>query len=350
MSFSSALFATSTLALALVTQAQEPTFDVQVAVPTAAAAVGSATSNLDPQSTDGRTSIEFLNASITDVLNFLKDKGFNYVVQDMDVPASKTVTLSIKDRPLKEIADAVATSLGGHWINRNGVHIFSKDAYDSFKTVNPEETIKTAQSLIQSLKSSPDLKLPQSPSYTLPKATQPWTVYAFPNVEFGGKNWQYQPKEFSAPGKGWTWESKQFGDFDQATEEFRKKMQGSDEFKQKWSYEFQFYASPLPKAIHPAPRVFVNQAPYLYVHPTPRGFAFPHSRYGIPSQNLKVHTTSTSDRLFSSLTPHQKALQSQRGYLHYSELSPAQQRILTNPNGQFVIEYRSGAKRLVIKN
>ena len=74
----------------------------------------------------GNTSVQFSSAHITEVLKWLRDNGYNFVVNDNDLPKNRTITLNIKDLPVSAVADAIAKSLDGHWETTNGIRVFKK--------------------------------------------------------------------------------------------------------------------------------------------------------------------------------------------------------------------------------
>ncbi len=78
------------------------------------------------QDAKSRVSVHFQSAKVGEVLRWLQNNGFNFVLNDEDISNAKTITLNINNQPIRALADAIARSLGGHWETANGIHIFKK--------------------------------------------------------------------------------------------------------------------------------------------------------------------------------------------------------------------------------
>jgi len=75
------------------------------------------------------TSVQFSSAQVTEVLRWLRDNGYNFVVNDSELPKNRTITLNISSQPVSAVADAIARSLDGHWETSNGIHVFKKGTF-----------------------------------------------------------------------------------------------------------------------------------------------------------------------------------------------------------------------------
>ena len=73
-----------------------------------------------------RVSISFNHASVGDVLDWMTKNGASFVAADSELPKDATITLNVKDEPMNEVLDAVASALGGHWERRGHMRIFRK--------------------------------------------------------------------------------------------------------------------------------------------------------------------------------------------------------------------------------
>lgn len=71
-----------------------------------------------------RVSVDFEHAQVSEVLNWLSKNGASFVAADSELPKDATITMSVKDQPLDEVVDAIASALGGHWERRGGVRVF----------------------------------------------------------------------------------------------------------------------------------------------------------------------------------------------------------------------------------
>lgn len=114
-------------AIAIVGAAQDPTFDYP-----AAKHVGfdipkedqSLTSN---QSTE-KVSVTFRNASIREVLDWLKNQGVSFVVGDDQVNKDGHVNINVMNQSLDTVMRALGTAWDGHWEKRDGMYVFRKGA------------------------------------------------------------------------------------------------------------------------------------------------------------------------------------------------------------------------------
>lgn len=111
-------------AIAIVAAAQDPTFEYPAAkhvgfdVPKDSLFQGSASS--------GSVSVSFRNATAREVLDWLKNEGVNFVVDDGQINKDGRVSLNVVNKPLQTVMDALARAWGGHWEKKNDIWIFRK--------------------------------------------------------------------------------------------------------------------------------------------------------------------------------------------------------------------------------
>ena len=101
--------------------------EAQVAQPApSVTVVAQAASDQDQEETQARVSVSFNHATVGDVMDWLTKNGLSFVAADSELPKDATITLNVKDEPINEVADAIASALGGHWERRGGMRIFRK--------------------------------------------------------------------------------------------------------------------------------------------------------------------------------------------------------------------------------
>jgi hypothetical protein len=75
------------------------------------------------QATD-RVSVSFKNASLREVLDWLKDQGVSFVVKDDQVDKGARVSINAVNQPLGDVMSALARSLNGHWARNKDIWVF----------------------------------------------------------------------------------------------------------------------------------------------------------------------------------------------------------------------------------
>lgn len=73
---------------------------------------------------DRTVSHHFDHANVNEVLAWLVQQGFSYVVNDRDFGPDTTVTLDFNHVTVREAAHALADALGGHWEREGKVYVF----------------------------------------------------------------------------------------------------------------------------------------------------------------------------------------------------------------------------------
>src|SRR5579862_1028543 len=106
--------------------AQEPGFDYQVAAPVDTPATATLADYRVAQNqslNQGGVSARFHDARVVEVLEWLDKQGVNYVIADPSLNDHK-ITLNIDDQPVGDVADAIASALGGHWEHRGKIRVY----------------------------------------------------------------------------------------------------------------------------------------------------------------------------------------------------------------------------------
>lgn len=75
-----------------------------------------------------RVSVTFKNATVREVLDWLKDQGVSFVVKDEQVDKNARVSLNAVNQPLGDVMNALARSLNGHWAKSKDMWVFQPGA------------------------------------------------------------------------------------------------------------------------------------------------------------------------------------------------------------------------------
>lgn len=74
--------------------------------------------------TTERVSVSFKDATVREVLDWLKNAGVNFVVSDEQVRKDAHVSINVVNQPISELMTALANSWGGHWEKQKGIWVF----------------------------------------------------------------------------------------------------------------------------------------------------------------------------------------------------------------------------------
>lgn len=83
--------------------------------------VGQAPLSKDP-ALQKPVSITFTNGNLGDVLRTLSKNGLSFIVEETERARSARFTLSITNKPLSHVLEAIADVYGGIWSNKNGIY------------------------------------------------------------------------------------------------------------------------------------------------------------------------------------------------------------------------------------
>lgn len=139
-------------------------------------------------SLDRRVTAHFEHAGAEEVLAWLRQEGFNFVVKDASVSDQK-ITLSVENQPLWDVAQSIASALGGGWSREGDVYTFHKGMDYMFD----------------------GLSMPLSDGKGIPFAEGKPFMFTAP----GGKGFNFDgmgSKDWSQFGKQWAEWGKKFGE------------------------------------------------------------------------------------------------------------------------------------------
>jgi hypothetical protein len=70
--------------------------------------------------------VEFQNATVGEVLQWLTHKGVNFVAAEAEVDRGAKITLNVQNAPLEDVVNSIASALGGHWVRQGEMRVFRK--------------------------------------------------------------------------------------------------------------------------------------------------------------------------------------------------------------------------------
>ena len=73
-------------------------------------------------SLDKRVTASMTNASMDEVLQWLRRTGVNFVIDKTHAPKDAKLNLNIVDKPLRDVMDAIASAVGGAWQKHGDVY------------------------------------------------------------------------------------------------------------------------------------------------------------------------------------------------------------------------------------
>jgi hypothetical protein len=109
---------------------QDPSLNLQYAAPDESAMAGLDTFWSSPASPAQRTleskrvSAKFNQANAREIVGWLISNGVNFVVNDEDLPAKKSISMNLVDQPLGEVLQAIGTALEGRFVRRGEIYVF----------------------------------------------------------------------------------------------------------------------------------------------------------------------------------------------------------------------------------
>ncbi len=138
---------TGVLAALGVSHGQEPTIDTALAYPSSAkndlATFGGQGQNVvaslashpefAEEKYDRKVTASFRGSSLQDVLRWLTSQGVSFVADESKLPKDKKITLNVVDRPLKEVLQALATAMDGHWESEGGMLVWRSGRTAEFR-------------------------------------------------------------------------------------------------------------------------------------------------------------------------------------------------------------------------
>jgi len=315
---------------------QDPTLNLQFAIPVAEETVAASTTaelvgSIDKQTQ--RVSLRFTNAKAKDVIGWLQKQNVNFVIEDSELPKDKTVSLNLQNQPIDDVMEALGAAFDGSFEKRKDIWVFRagrRAMFFSDDLALPGAPM-APRSLRMTLPSPPKLRGIEGKDLTPEQKKKLEAEMQHLEAEMKklgtelGKQFQFQFKDFD-------------GKFD---EEFAKKLELQlKDFDKTFGKDFEIKMDRIGKALevelkaHEEAMIALDKA----------------AKAGERAVQVRVKAAQTEE-LFKSITPEQKKLQKDRGYLKLSDMTAEQRKLITaDPKAEFEIKIVKNDETLVIKN
>jgi hypothetical protein len=111
-------------AVAVVASPQDPSFEYP-----AAKHVGFDVTKDDSQSSQSdKVSVSFKNATVREVLDWLKNQGVNFVIGDDQINKESRININVMNQPVESFMKALAGAWAGHWEKKEDIWVFRQGA------------------------------------------------------------------------------------------------------------------------------------------------------------------------------------------------------------------------------
>ena len=278
------------------------------------------------EDSQARVSASFNHAQLSEVMDWLTKNGFNFVAADSELPKDATITLNAKDEPVNEVADAIASALGGHWEHRGSMRIFRKgERFQVFSGgFTPGENGGRPWNVMPKIKAFGEdgdhvfvmPKIPDMKEFKMPDIQMP-DLKNLPGMDEEARK---EMEKALAESKAEMLKSgEEMKISRKAMEEARKEIEKAkrehpEAFNGKtfvWGDNGKVFASPDEKG-------------FFKVDPGEKGKTF-HYRVGRPSMTIDGRSFT---KFIDSLSPDQRELNRRQGYLKASDLTENQHNML----------------------
>lgn len=249
-------------------------------------------------SLDKHVTASLTNASMDDVLQWLRKTGVNFVIEKNDANAKAKFNINVVNKPLKDVMDAIASAAGCRWQKHGDVYSLSRGMAFA------PEMLGDWEHDIAPMIEEGDMQRNELFNSITPK-----------QKELMKSRGHLMPEDLTSRQKELL---KPFGDL--------KKSIGIKDGDREFNLG--------PQGNAPSPRVRVMPPPAM-----PRIEAVP------------MPETSRWKELSASLTAEQKDLLKSQGHLFDDQLTPAQLRLVNLPNdATFTLTIVNGANSITIKS
>ncbi len=317
---------------------QDPSLNLQYAIPAAeeVSILESLPSSDSEDQVKQSVSVRFTNAKAKEVFGWLQKKNVNFVVDDSQLPANKTITLNLQNQAMEDVLEAIGSALGGRFEKRKDIYVFQAGEGRGYRQL--KRTVDPA------------------------RPAAPWMrIETLPSRPMSPE----EKKRFDASMQKFEAEMKRFGEKMEKDfgPEFEKKF-NSKEFELKmdkaFGPEFQKRMEEFGKSFEGFGKSFEGMGKQfeLDFKDFDKEFEKDFKDFDIDLKGLKklgetVEVTvkeKNVDELLKSLTTEQKKLQQDRGYLLLKDLTAAQRKHFPGEmKGKFEISIVKDGQKLTIK-
>lgn len=121
---------------------------------------------LDAEIQDKKISVQFKQASVEAVLDWLSNQGVSFVTAG--IPKDAKINLSVTDISLTEVIDVIGESLGGSFVKRGNTYIFQKGTRN-FVFESPITQLREVPIEMHNLKALEEVKALQGHQFAMPE-------------------------------------------------------------------------------------------------------------------------------------------------------------------------------------
>jgi hypothetical protein len=310
---------------------QDPSLNLQYAIPAAeeVSILESLPSSDSESQIKQSVSVRFTNAKAKEVFGWLQKKNVNFVVDDSQLPANKTITLNLQNQTMEDVLEAIGSALGGRFEKRKGIYVYQPG--EGRMLLTPLKALDSTRMVL------PRMRIETLPSREMSPA---------------------EKRKFDASMKKFEAEMKQFGEKMEKSfgPEFEKQF-NSKEMELKLNKAF---GPDFEKRMEEFGKSFEGMGKQFELHfkDFDKDFEKDFKDFDIDLKELKklgetVEVTVKGkdvDELLKSMTPEQKKLQEERGYLLLKDLTASQRKHFPGEmKGKFEISIVKDGQKLTIK-
>ena len=318
---------------------QDPSLNLQYAIPAAeeVSILESLPSSDSEDQVKQSVSVRFTNAKAKEVFGWLQKKNVNFVVDDSQLPANKTITLNLQNQAMEDVLEAIGSALGGRFEKRKDIYVFQ--AGEGRMLLAPTRSLgsRSITAPLKALESTrmglPQIRIEERPS-------RPMTPEEKKRFDASMQKFEAEMKRFGEKME------KEFGP------EFEKKF-NSKEFELKMDKAF---GPEFEKRMEEFGKSFEGMGKQFELHFKDFDKDFKDLDLDLKELSKLGETIEVTvkekdvDGLLKSLTPEQKKLQQDRGYLLLKDLTASQRKHFPGEmKGKFEISIVKDGQKLTIK-
>ena len=267
---------------------------------------------------DRQVSVQFTNASASDVLKWLAKQNVNFVANVDKLPKTK-ITMNVNHVPLHEALETVAESLGGSWQVKGSTLMFRTEMFRGPMSFTPARTGGLG-----------------SMNWTTPSAPGDWKAFS--------KMDENQMKAFEKSMLDMKGEMKSFQFDSKALSE----LKGLNQDGKAFTYKFDPKAMEGFKALNRDGKAFTFKM-------DPKALAEMKNFKEWPGYKGMTFNKIDTEKFSKSLTSDQNNLMKKQGYLKFSDLTEAQRAILFTGSikelpQDFTFVFSTNGKKITIKS
>ncbi len=305
---------------------QDPSLNLQYAIPASEeiSILESVPSSTLEDQANQTVSVRFTNAKAKEVFGWLQKKNVNFVVDDSQLPANKTITLNLQNQPLEDVLEAIGTALGGRFEKRKEIYVYQSG---EGLRVSPMRALDSSRSILPRMRIETRPSRPMTPEEKK-RFEESMQKFESEMKRFGETMEKKFGPEFEKQFNSKEMElklNKAFGpDFEKRMEEFGKSFEGMGK---QFELNFKDFDKDL-KALD----IEMQELSKL-------------------GETIDIAVKEKDvDGLLKSLTPEQKKLQADRGYLLLKDLTESQRKHFPKDmKGKFEISIVKDGQKLTIK-